>query len=263
MIAAIFASCARRRFRRRRTQAQRDAIKSQCRSDYMAHCSQRTAGRRGIAAMSPEEHVEPLIGLPGCGACRGSAGGRRQTDQLRARRAKTESARRPQPQNPPPRPRRRKPRPARRRNSQQRAGLPRFAAPAAPTIPRSAQACRPAARRRCNAWKRTRQSFRPLASEAVAAASGGGAAGGTATRLPLQRLPRQRQGCSPSSSCCGADAAGRRTVRTAVGYSRRRCPFDLRRRVAPGGGRSRAVPATNAASLSPTCKDVLSQFAAR
>ena len=46
------------------TEAQRSAIRSECRSDYMAHCSERAAGRHGLAAMPAKEHVEPVVGLP-------------------------------------------------------------------------------------------------------------------------------------------------------------------------------------------------------
>ena len=49
------------------------------------------------------------------------------------------------------------------RDSQAARRFPPSAAPAAPTIRKSARACRPAAHRRCNAWKRTRPNFPPVA----------------------------------------------------------------------------------------------------
>ena len=55
------------------TEAQRSAIRSECRSDYMAHCSECAAGRHGLAAMPAKEHVEPVVGLPKRGSRRGSA----------------------------------------------------------------------------------------------------------------------------------------------------------------------------------------------
>ena len=84
--AAIFATAA---FAQAPSQAQRDAIKAQCRSDYMAHCSsvppggtlglhgallQRAAGRRSFAAMPAEEYVESFTKLPERGTRRRSAG---------------------------------------------------------------------------------------------------------------------------------------------------------------------------------------------
>ena len=74
-VAAILATAAPA-FAQAPSQAQRDAIKSQCRSDYMAHCSSGAAGRRGLAAMPAEEHVEPFIELPERGARGRSAGSR-------------------------------------------------------------------------------------------------------------------------------------------------------------------------------------------
>jgi hypothetical protein len=51
------------------SQAQRDAIKSQCRSDYMAHCSSVPPG--GEASL---QCLQKNMGVPGRGARRGSAG---------------------------------------------------------------------------------------------------------------------------------------------------------------------------------------------
>src|SRR3954466_4721364 len=96
--------------------------------------------------------------------------------------------------------------------------------------------------------------------KAVSAASGGGAA--TATAAPaagaagaaaapatptviVLRPLRPREELFVLRSACGAD------VRTICGG------------VAPGGGRIVQCLATNAAQLSPACKDVLSPFAAR
>src|SRR5947208_10721379 len=97
--------------------------------------------------------------------------------------------------------------------------------------------------------------------KAVAAASGGGApaaagaapaaAGAAAATTPaaptviVLRPMRPREELLVLRSACGAD------VRSICGG------------VAPGGGRIVQCLATNAAQLSPACKDVLSQFAAR
>jgi hypothetical protein len=94
--------------------------------------------------------------------------------------------------------------------------------------------------------------------KAVSAAGGGGAAtatsaapaaaGAGATAAPtviVLRPMRPREELLVLRSACGAD------VRTICGG------------VAPGGGRIVQCLATNAGQLSPACKDVLSQFAAR
>ena len=96
--------------------------------------------------------------------------------------------------------------------------------------------------------------------KAVSAASGGGtaaadaapaAAGAAAAAAPaapaviVLRPMRPREELFVLRSACGAD------VRSLCGG------------VAPGGGRILQCLATNAAQLSPACKDVLSQFAAR
>ena len=56
------------------TDAQREAIRSACRSDYIAHCSSVPPGGRRIAAVPAEEHVEPVGRLQKCGEC-GERGG--------------------------------------------------------------------------------------------------------------------------------------------------------------------------------------------
>jgi len=96
--------------------------------------------------------------------------------------------------------------------------------------------------------------------KAVSAASGGGAtapaagaapAGAAAAAAPpapaviVLRPMRPREELLVLRSACGAD------VRSICGG------------VQPGGGRIVQCLATNAAQLSPACKDVLSQFAAR
>jgi hypothetical protein len=44
--------------------AQRNAIRSQCRADYQAHCASIPPGGKGFVAVPAEKHVEPLIRLP-------------------------------------------------------------------------------------------------------------------------------------------------------------------------------------------------------
>jgi hypothetical protein len=107
--------------------------------------------------------------------------------------------------------------------------------------------------------EKNKAKLSPACEKAVAAASGGGAApaaGGTAAAAPAAAAPaapavmalrplRPREELFVLRSACGAD------VRSICGG------------VAPGGGRIVQCLATNAASLSPACKDVLGQFAAQ
>ena len=79
----------------------------------------------------------------------------------------------------------------------------------------------------------------------AAAPAAGGAAPAAAPVVIVLRPMRPREELFVLRSACGAD------VRSICGG------------VAPGGGRILQCLATNAAQLSPACKDVLSQFAAR
>ena len=122
---------------------------------------QRAAGRRGLAAMPAEEHVEPVVGLrrsavrarrrPSRACC-----GQGRQKPHRPNSAAPAAAATAAPKAAAPKAAAGSSRPMRR--------FPRSAPPAAPTIRRSATACRPAAHRRCNAWKRTRRNSRPLAA---------------------------------------------------------------------------------------------------
>ena len=252
-VAAILATAASA-FAQAPSQAQRDAIKSQCRSDYMAHCSSGAAGRRGLAAMPAEEHVEPFIELPERGARGRSAGSRDCRSRPTPRRPPAAATAAPKAAEP-------KAAAAPQLDSRAAHRFPPSAAHAAPIIQRSARACRPAARRRCNAWKKTRQNSRPVARKpfpppaavprqrqrrlAPAAAGAAAAAAPAAPAVIVLRPMRPREELLVLRSACGAD------VRSICGG------------VQPGGGRIVQCLATNAAQLSPACKDVLSQFAAR
>jgi hypothetical protein len=84
----------------------------------------------------------------------------------------------------------------------------------------------------------------PAAGAAPAAAGAAAAAPAVPTVIVLRPM-RPREELLVLRSACGAD------VRSICGG------------VQPGGGRIVQCLATNAAQLSPACKDVLSQFAAR
>ena len=252
------------------TDAQRSAIRSQCRSDYEAHCAsvppggvaslqclqknmsslspgcQRAVTRRRSAGAAPRPRPRRL--RPKAESARGrdrQAGGRdRGSGSRTAKRGGKVRSRRPVP----------------RPKSRAAARSPQFAAPAAPTIRRicagvptggAAGAAMPGKEQgeslgRLPAGRRTP----PAAAAAPAAAPRRrlrrrqprrGCAAAPATVLVLRPM-RPREELFVLRSACGGD------VRTLCGG------------VAPGGGRIMQCLAAQAASLSPACKDVLGQF---
>ncbi len=227
----------------------------------MAHCSSVPPGGEGLAAMPAEEHVEPFIELPERGARRGSAGG---CDRQAGRHRGAES------------------RGSGGRNSsageiRRAQGRSRSAAgqPTSAQISAIRSACRSDYPKVCagvptggapalQCLEKNKAKLSAGCEKAVSAASGGGAtaaapaagaapaaAGAAAAAAPaaptviVLRPMRPREELFVLRSACGAD------VRSICGG------------VAPGGGRILQCLATNAAQLSPACKDVLSQFAAR
>ena len=247
-VAAILATAAPA-FAQAPSQAQRDAIKSQCRSDYIAHCSSVPPG--GEASLQClQKNMSSLSS-----SCQSA---------VRAVEA-----------------------PATAKPAD--AAAPKAAAPAAATTtapkaaestaapagqPTSAQisavrsACRSDYPKVCagvptggapalQCLEKNKAKLSAGCEKAVSAASGGGApAAGTAPAAAAAAAPaaptvialrpmRPREELLVLRSACGAD------VRSICGG------------VAPGGGRIVQCLATNAAQLSPACKDVLSQFAAR
>ena len=234
------------------SQAQRDAIKSECRSDYMAHCSSIPPG--GEASLQClQKNMSSLSS-----DCQGAV----RAVEAPAAAPKAESA------------------PA--------AAAPATAKPAASTTaskpapattakqPSSAQvsairsACRSDYPKVCagvptggapalQCLEKNKAKLSPACEQAVAAASGSAApAGAAAGAAPagaaaapaapvviVLRPMRPREELFVLRSACGADV---RTICAGV---------------APGGGRIVQCLATNAASISPACKDVLGQFAAQ
>ena len=159
-VAAILATAAPA-FAQAPSQAQRDAIKSQCRSDYMAHCSSVPPGgeaslqclQKNMSSLSSScQSAVRAVEAPA--AAHRQAGRDRGAESRCARGCNDRGAQSCRAKGCSSRPQRDS-RPAHR--------FPPSAAPAAPIIRRSARACRPAARRRCNAWKRTRRNSRPVA----------------------------------------------------------------------------------------------------
>ncbi len=192
MMAAALAGAAPA-FSQAPSQAQRDAIKSQCRSDYIAHCSSVPPG--GEASLQClQKNMSSLSS-----GCQGA---------VRAVEA------------------------------------PAAAAPAATAKPATETAAPKPATPKAAAPK----AAAPKAAGSTAAAAPAGAPATAAPAAPtviVLRPMRPREELFVLRSACGAD------VRSICGG------------VAPGGGRIVQCLATNAASLSPACKDVLGQFAAQ
>ena len=157
LVTAFFATAA---LAQAPSEAQRAAIKSQCRSDYMAHCSSVPPG--GEASLQClQKNMSSLSA--GCASAvravepQAAPRPRRNPRRPRRRRRRFPPQR---PRSPPlslPHPR---PPQARRRNNPPARRHLRSAAPAAPITRKSALAFRRAARPPCNAWKRTRQNSR-------------------------------------------------------------------------------------------------------
>jgi hypothetical protein len=247
-VAAILATAAPA-FAQAPSQAQRDAIKSQCRSDYIAHCSSVPPG--GEASLQClQKNMSSLSS-----SCQSAV--RAVEAPAAAKPADT--------------------------------AAPKAAAPAAATTtapkaaestaapagqPTSAQisavrsACRSDYPKVCagvptggapalQCLEKNKAKLSAGCEKAVSAAGGGGvpaagaapaaaaAAAPAAPTVIVLRPMRPREELLVLRSACGAD------VRSICGG------------VAPGGGRIVQCLATNAAQLSPACKDVLSQFAAR
>jgi hypothetical protein len=258
LVTAFFATAA---LAQAPSEAQRAAIKSQCRSDYMAHCSS----------------IPPGGELP-CNACRRTC---RAFRRLRERRACRRTAAAPKAESAPAR-RGAAPATPKTETVPAAATAKPAAEPAAPKAAASAPAKQPssaqtsAIRSACRTdypkicagvptggapalqcLEKNKAKLSAACATAVGVASGSaptaGAVPATATAAPAAAAPaimilrpmRPRAELFVLRSACGAD------VRSICGG------------VAPGGGRIVQCLATNAASLSPTCKEVLGQFAAQ
>ncbi|ODM70958.1 cysteine rich repeat-containing protein [Bradyrhizobium elkanii] len=231
------------------TQAQRDAIKSQCRNDYIAHCSSVPPG--GEASLQCLQKNMASLG-PGCASAVKAVeapGAAPKADSAPAA-AKTEAA------------------PAATAKPATEAAAPKAAGtPSNAQISAVRSACRSDYPKVCagvptggapalQCLEKNKGKLSPACEKAVAAAGGGAAApaaGAAATTAAPAAAPavialrplRPREELLVLRSACGAD------VRSICGG------------VQPGGGRIVQCLATNAGSLSPACRDVLAPFAAR
>ena len=255
------------------TDAQRAAIKSQCRSDYMAHCSSVTPG--GAAALQCLQ--KNMTGL--------SAGCQSAVRAVEASVEKPEPKADAKPESKPesaPAAATAKP----ETEPATTAAKPTAEAPAAakPTATKAAgkpsDAQIAAIRRACRAdypkvcagvptggapalqcLEKNKARLSAACEQAVAAASGGG----TSTSAPAQA------NASPNAAPAAAPAAAPLVLRPmrpreVLFVMRSACGADVRALCAgvdPGGGRIIECLATQSASLSPECRGVLGQFAVR
>ncbi|PAY10058.1 MULTISPECIES: cysteine rich repeat-containing protein [Bradyrhizobium] len=231
------------------TQAQRDAIKSQCRNDYIAHCSSVPPG--GEASLQCLQKNMASLGS-GCASAVKAV----EAPAAAPAAAKTDAAKTDAP-------------PAAATKPASEAAAPKAAgAPSSAQISAIRSACRSDYPKVCagvptggapalQCLEKNKAKLSPACGKAVAAAGGGaapaeGAATAAAPAAPaaapaviVLRPLRPREELFVLRSACGGD------VRSICGG------------VQPGGGRIVQCLATNAGSLSPACRDVLAPFAAR
>ena len=249
------------------TEAQREAIKSECRNDYIAHCSSIPPG--GEASLQCLQKNMSSLSSGCAGAVRAveaPAAAAPKPEAAPAAAAKTETA----------------PATATTKPAAAATAAPKAAPSTMAKQPSSAQisairsACRSDYPKVCagvptggapalQCLEKNRSKVSAACEKAISASSGGGAApaaaappGATTTAAPagaaaapaaptviVLRPMRPREELFVLRSACGGD------VRSLCGG------------VAPGGGRIVQCLATNAGSLSPACKDVLAPFAAQ
>jgi len=272
LLAATLFATATGAFAQAPTEAQKSAIRSACRSDFMAHCASVTPG--GVEAYQClQSHMSSLSS--GCAsavrAVEPAAAPKTEAEPAKSEPAKSEPA------NSEPT----KSEPAK---TEAPAAAP-AAKPAATAAPKTAAAKEPssaeiaAVKSACRAdypkvcarvppggapalecLEKNKARVSAACAKAVSAAAGGGtaaAAPAAGAAAPAAAAPaaapaaivlrplRPREELFIVRSACGAD------IRT------------LCAGVQPGGGRIVQCVASNAASLSPACKDVLAPFAAR
>jgi hypothetical protein len=267
LAAAIFAIAAPA-FAQAPSQAQRDAIKSQCRSDYMAHCSSVPPG--GEASLQClQKNMSSLSS-----SCQSAV---RAVEAPAAAPAKPAETAAPKAAAP-----------AAATAAPAKSAEPKAkAAAAAPAgQPTSAQisvirsACRSDYPKVCagvptggapalQCLEKNKAKLSAGCEKAVSAASGGGAA----AAAPAAGSAPAAAGAAPAGAAAAAAPAAPTVIvlrpmrpREELFVLRSACGADVRSicgGVAPGGGRIVQCLASNAAQLSPACKDVLSQFAAR
>ncbi|SCB43938.1 Cysteine rich repeat-containing protein [Bradyrhizobium shewense] len=268
LAAALFAT-ATAAFAQAPTEAQKSAIRSACRSDFMAHCASVTPG--GVEAYQClAKNMSSLSA--GC-----------QTAVRAVEPAKTEAA--------PAAPKSETAPKAETAPAAPKADAAPAAKPAAVPAPKAAAAKQPssaqvaAVKSACRAdypkvcasvppggaaalecLEKNKARVSPACEKAVSAAAAGG--GAAATAAPAGAAPAA---AAPAAGAAPAAAPAVIVLRPLLPREelfilRSACGADIRTLcagVAPGGGRIIQCISNRAASLSPACKDVLAPFAAR
>jgi hypothetical protein len=264
LVAAILATAAPA-FAQAPSQAQRDAIKSQCRSDYIAHCSSVPPG--GEASLQCLQKNMSSLSSSCQSAVRAVEAPAAATTAKPAETAAPKATV-----------------PAAATTAAPKAAEPKAAAAPAAGQPSSAQisairsACRSDYPKVCagvptggapalQCLEKNKAKLSAGCEKAVSAASGGGAAAAApAAGAAPAAAATAPAGAAAAPAAPAVIALRPMRPREELFVLRSACGADVRSicgGVAPGGGRIVQCLATNAAQLSPACKDVLSQFAAR
>jgi cysteine rich repeat protein len=239
------------------TDAQRNAIRSECRSDYEAHCASVPPG--GAASLQClQKNMSSLSA-----SCQTAVRGVEAPAAPKAESAPAAAPAKPTTETAAP------------------AATPKAAASAAAKKPSDAQvaairgACRSDYQKVCagvptggsaalQCLEKNKSNVSASCQQAVAAAGGGAAAPAAGS------APAAAATASPAAAPANAPAAALvlrpLRPREELFVLRSACSGDVRALcggVAPGGGRIVQCLASRAASISPACKEVLAQFAAR
>jgi hypothetical protein len=237
------------------TDAQRSAIRSECRSDYEAHCASIPPG--GAASLQClQKNMSSLA--PGC-----QAAVRAVEAPAAAPKADTAPAAAPKAETAPAAP------------APAKSAATTMAKPGSAQISAIRSACRSDYPKVCagvltggapalECLEKNKARVSASCQKAVAAATGGGAA-------PAAGAAADTEAASPAAAAPAAAPAPALVLRPMrpreeLFVLRSACGGDVRSLcggVQPGGGRIVQCLATQAASLSPACKQVLGQFAAQ
>src|SRR6266404_5772816 len=240
-IATVIFAVAMPAFSQAPTDAQREAIRSECRSDYEAHCASVPPG--GAASLQCLQKSMSSLSSPCQTAVRavGAPAAPKAESAPAAAKAATTTAKKPGDAQ------------VAAIRCACRSDYPKVCA-GVPTGGAQALQC----------LEKNKSKVSANCEKAISAASGGAAAAGaagapaaTATAAPAT---------APAATAAPALVLRPLRPREEIFVLRSACGGDVRSLcggVQPGGGRIVQCLATRAASLSPACKEVLSQFAAR
>ncbi len=272
LMAAAFVVVAAPAFAQQPSDAQRSAIRSACRSDYMAHCSSVPPG--GLASLQClQKNMSSLA--PSCQSAVNAvakpaepAASSEPPAPAAAPKAETPAAAEPAPPA------------ATSKPAAAPTAVPKAAASPAAKKPDSAQvsairsACRPDYQRSCagvptggaaalNCLEKHKSALSQGCQEAVSAV--GGASAPTVSAAP-SGAPAADQATAPADAAAPVPPLVLRPMlpREEL-FVARTCGGDIRALCAgipAGGGRIMRCLAANASSLSPSCSDVLGQFSA-